>query len=330
MEKMRKCTNDFWHKTHFFLCYNVYFFLVHNIIKRQNVAWSFFSATQLSFSQNVVAIRTKKDVQIRELDSAPAVENFRPKKKHFLLAKPMHLLQWRLHPLRCPKLIWWAMRKVLFWTQCVISTLCVQQRQQTSFRCHSFIFFCCQMGVAICRCIYQDRTSGLQLLSFNRKFPFLCVLQEWQPRLRWQPANSTSISEILICSNAICFHFYGACGHVIEQALDNSIYMSLKLDHCWICQFIVDFHLLFKEINGQREQRNRCKNIKTYTWLTKTKQIETTTHCVKLFLWEENTTEIPSCGKICKKILGFAHNRSVSGWCRSLTAVQHEFHPSVR
>lgn len=30
-KELHKCINDFWHKTHFFLCYNAYFFLVNNI-----------------------------------------------------------------------------------------------------------------------------------------------------------------------------------------------------------------------------------------------------------------------------------------------------------
>lgn len=250
-KELHKCINDFWHKTHFFLCYNAYFFLVNNIKsvsviyptkknigknswhffrfvnvlvstknqrshrKKQNVASSFFSATQLSFSQNVVAIRTQKHVQIGALDSAPVVENF-DKKNHFLLAKPMHLLQWRLHPLRCLKLICVCGQS---WNFCFEPNgssphyVCNKDNRQVLAVVRSCFF--CQMGVTICHCNYKDWTSGPQLLSFNWRFPFSCVLQECQARLTWQPANSTSIVENFICSNAIFCHFYGACEDVI-------------------------------------------------------------------------------------------------------------------
>lgn len=106
---------------------------------------------------------------------------------------------------------------------------------------------------------------------------------------------------------------------VFSWTLDNSICHS-NSTITENANFIVNFHLLFKHINGHQERRNRffcynttkktkikykneCKNIKTYTWLTKTKRIETTSHCVKFFLWEK-TTEILHVGTFARKFWG--------------------------
>ena len=132
--------NDFWHKTQFFVCYYAYFFLVNNIISgvaiyQKNIAkncLTFFWFVNVLVSRkkskkppqktkccikflfrNATFLLTKcccNQVPKRNTNSwfrfGTLCRKLQAKKKQlFLLAKPMHLLQWRLHPLRCQKLI---------------------------------------------------------------------------------------------------------------------------------------------------------------------------------------------------------------------------------
>lgn len=177
-KELHKCINDFWHKTHFFLCYNAYFFLVNNIKSvsviyptKKNIgknSWHFFRFVN-------VLVSTKKSKKPPQ--KTKCCIKFFLRNATFLLTKcccnqdPKTCTNWCIRfSTRCRK-FWqkkpffageanapstvkvaslalskansrlWAILKLLFWTQWVISTLCVQQRQQTSFGCRSFMFF---------------------------------------------------------------------------------------------------------------------------------------------------------------------------------------------
>lgn len=78
--------------------------------KRQNVASSLFS-----FSQNIVAIRIQKHVQIGELNSAPVIENFDKKKTFFAgEANAPSTVKVASFALSKANLRWWAILKLLF------------------------------------------------------------------------------------------------------------------------------------------------------------------------------------------------------------------------